>query len=314
MVEYFSREAVSEARRPSIELSWQDGSSTTVHASADPFSIARPWLRRGQNPIIKLGSNYRAVFQFPTRQAAASSVQGNSSIEALGRLLRAGCFSVYRLAPPVPPHEAPLEPPGLAARAGSASDLAGQPDVLFVEDFESSEVDGSLDRDRQVRHLERVSTTPTSLQAAPRQGPEGDRTRHQYAGLNMSLHFKRRFGYEPEEGLFQLCATLCRQLATNARRRQTAGFFWHLRTCGLGHREGRQGRLVRGRVLSHACDRQPLHGLSRIGSYVTSRIIRVNMARSGSGRGRDRTAAIESLVCDRAVREAQYARQSTMVF
>ena len=123
----------------------------------------------GQKPIIKLGSNFRAVFQFPLGEAAGKLRKAILRLRRSGGYYGPAAFSVYRLAPPVPPHEAPLEPPGLAARAGSASDLAGQPDVLFVEDFESSEWTDHWTEIDKYGTFERVSDDP-GLLFKPRHG------------------------------------------------------------------------------------------------------------------------------------------------
>ena len=271
VVEYFSREAVSEARRPSIELSWQDGSSTTVHASADSVLDCSTVASQGQNPIIKLGSNYRAVFQFPLGKGAGKLRKAILRLRRSGGYYGPAAFSVYRLAPPVPPHEAPLEPPGLAARAGSASDLAGQPDVLFVEDFESSEWTDHWTEIDKYGTFERVSDDP-GLLFKPRHGKALKVTVPAIStlGLNMSLHFKRRFGYEPEEAYFSYALRFADNWRPTLDGGKLPGFSGTYGRAGWGNRavDGKDGWSARGAFYRMPATGNPLHGLSRIGSYV----------------------------------------------
>ena len=271
VVEYFSREASSESRRPSIDLQWHDGSVTTVYATADSVLDCSTTASQGQKPIIKLGSNYRGVFQFSLGKPAGKLRKATLRLRRSGGYYGPAAFSVYRLAPPVPARQIPMEPSGIASRARSATDLAGMPDVLFVEDFESSDWESHWTEIDKHGTFERVSDDP-GLLFKPRHGKALKVTvpANSTLGLNMSLHFRQRLGYEPEEAYFRYALRLADNWRPTLDGGKLPGLSGTYGRAGWGNRavDGTDGWSTRGAFYRMAAEGNPLYGLERIGSYV----------------------------------------------
>ncbi len=269
IVDYYSREASDPALRPHIEVHWSGGGSEILPALADAALDCSTVTPLGRKPILKLGAHSRLVLQF-------ASPKGQGRVKrAVLRLRRSGGhyggadFSVFRLAPPAPPPPGKPVPPGLAAGAPSLETLRRNPEVLFVEGFESddwrrnwTEYDGTTIN--TPRDPER-KFAPLHGQALKVTVPA-----RSTLGLNLGYHFQKKLGYEPEEIYLRYYLRLADNwlpVADGGKMPGIAGTYGRAAWGGRGA-NGTDGWSARGAFKRMPSPENPLHGYTRLGSYV----------------------------------------------
>ena len=143
--------------------------------------------------------------------------------------------------------------------------------MLFVEDFESSEWTDHWTEIDKYGTFERVSDDP-GLLFKPRHGKALKVTVPAIStlGLNMSLHFKRRFGYEPEEAYFSYALRFADNWRPTLDGGKLPGFSGTYGRAGWGNRavDGKDGWSARARSI--ACLRQATPCTGSVVSAVMS--------------------------------------------
>jgi hypothetical protein len=139
-VTFHSRESADPTARPSLKLKWADGRVERLAPQADTYLDCTTVYSLGQRPELQVGPRHSAILRFklpPPAQAQAPMLQ-SATLYLTSDRQQAGPTSVavYRASPPFSVRQGgPRQ--GLAARFDADAGIAGEPDVLFAEDFDS---------------------------------------------------------------------------------------------------------------------------------------------------------------------------------
>jgi hypothetical protein len=134
-VAFHSRESADTTARPTLKLKWADGRIERLSPSADTYLDCTTVTSLGRRPVLRVGAQHSAILRFELPPATQALV--SASLQLTSDEQRAGPTNVvvYRAAPPfaAPHREGPRE--GLAAGYPLDDGIAGDPDVLFADDF-----------------------------------------------------------------------------------------------------------------------------------------------------------------------------------
>ncbi len=271
IMDFHSREAEDEALRPRLDLTWDDGSTESVPAQADASLDCSTVTALGARPFLKVGLHSRVAMRFALPQRKGPLRAAVLRLHRLGGKAGGPEFALYRIRPPLPPPPGAPAPPGLAAGATTLKALARNPEVLFVEGFESD------DWLRNWTEFNRYSGTQVTgrdpdQKFAPIDGralkvtvPTG-----KTLGLHMGYHFLKKLGHEPEEVYFRYYLRLADNWLPVADGGKMPGISGTYDRAGWGGRgaNGKDGWSARGAFKRMPSADNPMHGYTRVGNYV----------------------------------------------
>ncbi len=197
---FASRDHQDEVKRPRLALTLRDGRHVVLAPAADTTIDCTTNQALGMQQGLRVGTGYSAILRFAVPPAAdvASATLALTGVQGFG----AGTVALFALPSPVAP--AVPAPRGLAATVDDERELAHHPDVLFTEDFESTEWSSRWSR----------------LDFRNRAQRTDDHERHGFvplaghalrvtlaAGANLALDLRRSLGErrdsQPEEAYFR---------------------------------------------------------------------------------------------------------------
>jgi len=204
--EFHSREASDLNGRPNLVLRFADGAHDLLTPSADATLDCSAKWGIGDVPALQVSGNRNFVIEFTTRADLRKKkvVEAKLVLVTTARNTSASLLGVYRLHSPGVDTASVVEQEGLAARYPNDAGLGRDPDVIFTEDFETSD---------WLRHWTYAADTHSfdtvdSDIAQRFQALQGKALRvvvrkGELTGLNMGFNFKPKTGKEPEEIYFR---------------------------------------------------------------------------------------------------------------
>jgi len=268
-----SREAEAVAERPQLEIQRPDGGRVVLVPMADARLPCPNYKSVGAAPLLNIGAGSNGVLIFdPSVIDIGKGIQRVELAMTAARVSgRSVQLEVYAGRRPGGQGTTSVAT-GLAARYAQDRGIEADPDVLFVDRFESASHTQSWlgDKDRPTTRMvagadARTHFEPLHGQALQVSIPEGGRR-----GLNSHIRWARDRNDQPEEAYFRYYLRLGEDWESRVDGGKLPGLAGTYGAAGWGGRkaDGVSGWSARGSFSKATQGSHALDGLQAIGSYV----------------------------------------------
>ncbi len=269
LVNFASRENPDSTAYPALVIKWSDGTSTYEQPVADTELQCSTVRSVGSKPIFQVGEGVSAIVVFPFKARPNAKVTEATLILTTDKQYgSAATIGAFR--PMLPWTQAPQRVTGLAEAYKGDRGIETDPEVIFVERFESDTwLSGwsSFDKNSYAE--------PVSKNSVERFEPIDGKAllvtvkKGKTQGLNMHYRFAN-LGTEPEEIFFRYYLRLGDSWDPTLEGGKMPGLSGTYGQAGWGGRksDGRNGWSARGSFFRISDKDSPLSHLRGVGTYL----------------------------------------------